>query len=95
MIVSIDRRRSAGRQRAERGITTIRELISGRGTQKARMTALANDERQSKAAEKPTCGAAQPGVMEWPKAEIDRTVQPTEAQRASLVALQAPRPQTC
>ena len=61
--------------------------------QKARLTALANDQRQSKAEDKPAgsgqaCGAAQPGVMEWPTAEIDRTVQPTETQRASLVALQ-------
>ena len=61
--------------------------------QKARMTALANDQRESRAAAKPAgsgqaCGAAQPDVMEWPTAEIDRTVQPTEAQRASLVALQ-------
>jgi hypothetical protein len=27
-------------------------------------------------------------VTAWPAAEIDRTVRPTEAQRASLVALQ-------
>jgi LTXXQ motif family protein len=63
--------------------------------QKARLTALANDQRQNKTAAKPagslaqSCGAAQPGVMEWPTADIDRTVQPTEAQRASLVALEA------
>ena len=63
--------------------------------QKARLTALANDQRQNKTAAKPTsslaqsCGAAQPGVMEWPTADIGRTVQPTEAQRASLVALEA------
>ena len=61
--------------------------------QKARLTALANDQRESNAAAKPAgsgqaCGAAQPEVMEWPTAEIDRTVQPTDAQRASLVALQ-------
>jgi len=60
--------------------------------QKARLTALA--QRQSQTAEKPTgslaqnCGAAQPGVTEWPTAEIERTVHPTETQRASLVALQ-------
>ncbi len=62
--------------------------------QKARLTALGNDQRQSKAAEDTTgsiaknCGAAQPGVMEWPTSEIDQTVRPTDAQRASLVALQ-------
>jgi len=30
--------------------------------------------------------------MEWPTAEIDRTVIPTDAQRASLVALRTPPP---
>ena len=62
--------------------------------QKARLTALGNDQRQNQAAEKTTarstkrCGTAQPGVMEWPTAEIDQAVRPTEAQRASLAALQ-------
>ena len=65
--------------------------------QKARLTALANDQRQkSRPRRTPagslaqSCGAAQPGVMEWPTADIDREVcQQTEAQRASLVALEA------
>jgi hypothetical protein len=62
--------------------------------QKARLTALGKDQHQSRTAEKTTgslaqtCGAAQPGVMEWPTAEINQTVRPTDAQRASLVALQ-------
>ena len=62
--------------------------------QKARLTALGNDQDQNQSAEKPTgslaqsCGTAQPGVTEWPTADIDRAVRPTEAQRASLVALQ-------
>ena len=61
--------------------------------QKARLTALGDDQRQSRPAKTAgslaqTCGAAQPGVMEWPTAEIDQTVRPTDAQRASLVALQ-------
>ncbi len=62
--------------------------------QKARLTALGNDQRQSKASDDTTgslgqsCGAAPPGVMEWPTAEIDQTVRPTDAQRASLAALQ-------
>ena len=61
--------------------------------QKARLTALGKDQRQSKANGRPlarsarACGAAPPGVMEWPTAEIDQTVRPTDAQRASLVAL--------
>jgi hypothetical protein len=62
--------------------------------QKARLTALGNDQRQSKTIDQTTgslgrnCGAAQPGVMEWPTADIDLTVRPTDAQRASLAALQ-------
>ena len=62
--------------------------------QKARLTALGNDQRQSQTAKKnsgslaQSCSAAPPGVMEWPTAEIDQTVRPTDAQRASLVALQ-------
>ena len=61
--------------------------------QKARLTALGNDQRQARpgldrGSLAQNCGAAQPGVMEWPTAEIDQTVRPTDAQRASLVALQ-------
>jgi len=64
--------------------------------QKARLTALGNDRRQSKTTTDQTAGAlaqncgaaAQPGVMEWPTAAIDQTVRPTDAQRASLTALQ-------
>jgi hypothetical protein len=61
--------------------------------QKARLTALGNDQRQSQTAEQTSsltqkCGVAQPGVTEWPTAEIDQAVRPTEAQRASLTALQ-------
>jgi hypothetical protein len=62
--------------------------------QKARLTALGNDQRQSQSAEEPagslakSCGTAQPGVTEWPTAEIDQSVRPTQAQRASLAALQ-------
>jgi hypothetical protein len=64
--------------------------------QKARLTALGNEQRQSKTTTDQTAGtlaqncgaAAQPGVMEWPTAAIDQTVRPTEAQRPSLAALQ-------
>jgi hypothetical protein len=34
------------------------------------------------------CGMAQPGLTEWPTAEIERRVNPNDAQRASLAALQ-------
>jgi hypothetical protein len=62
--------------------------------QKARLTALGNDQRQSKTTDDTAgslgqnCGAAQAGVMEWPTAQIDQTVRPTDTQRASLTALQ-------
>jgi len=62
--------------------------------QKARLAALANDQRQNRTAEKTTgsltqtCGPAQPAVTQWPTADIEQAVRPTEAQRASLVALQ-------
>jgi hypothetical protein len=62
--------------------------------QKARLTALGNDQRQNKSADDTSgslgqnCGAAQAGVMEWPTAQIDQAVRPTDAQRASLAALQ-------
>jgi len=62
--------------------------------QKLRLTALGQDQRQSQTAQRTAgslaqaCVAAQPGATEWPTAEIDRTVRPTEAQRASLVTLE-------
>jgi hypothetical protein len=34
------------------------------------------------------CAMAQPGLTEWPNAEIERKVHPNDAQRASLAALQ-------
>jgi hypothetical protein len=34
------------------------------------------------------CGMAQPGLTEWPNAEIERRLHPNDAQRASLAALQ-------
>ena len=64
--------------------------------QKARLNALGVDQRRNEpsnaaagsAAE--SCGAAavQPGVTDWPAAEIEARLHPTEAQRASLAALQ-------
>jgi len=62
--------------------------------QKLRLTALGQEQRQSQTVPKTaaslaqTCGAAQPGATEWPTDEIDRTVRPTEAQRASLMTLE-------
>ena len=61
--------------------------------QKARLNALRQDQRRNKTqgtggSIAQSCGAAQPGVTDWPAAEIDATLHPTEAQRASLTALQ-------
>jgi hypothetical protein len=36
----------------------------------------------------PNCNAAQPSATDWPNEQIERTVKPTDAQRASLTALQ-------
>ena len=58
--------------------------------QKARLTALRNEQRQAK----PTgslaqsCGSAQSNAKGWPAGEIERAVGVTEAQRASLAELQ-------
>ncbi|WP_291571606.1 Spy/CpxP family protein refolding chaperone [Bradyrhizobium sp.] len=67
--------------------------------QKAALNALGQDQRkdrrqarrrheagQSEIAQ--GCGTAQPGVTDWPAAEIDARLHPTDAQRASLTALQ-------
>jgi hypothetical protein len=62
--------------------------------QKARLNALGDEQRQGRAKASSTgslarnCGAAQPGVTDWPAAAIDDAIHPTEAQRASLTALQ-------
>ena len=61
--------------------------------QKAKLAALGIDRRRKQAAVTTTgsipktCGASL-GVPDWPAAEIDRTLRPTEAQRARLTALQ-------
>ena len=62
--------------------------------QKARFTALGEDQRRQIAARKrdrplaQPCDVAQPAAMQWPTAEIDARLRPTDAQRTSLVALQ-------
>ena len=60
--------------------------------QKLRLNALGQDQRkptaQNGAPAAPSCVATQPGVTDWPAAEIEATLHPTEAQRASLAALQ-------
>jgi len=60
--------------------------------QRARLTALG--QRSKSAAQNDggslvqSCSATQAGVTDWPAAEIDARLHPTEAQRASLTALQ-------
>jgi LTXXQ motif family protein len=62
--------------------------------QKTQLNALVQDQRGREAARNTdqslaqSCGAAQPGVTDWPTAEIEARIRSTEAQRASLAALQ-------
>jgi hypothetical protein len=65
--------------------------------QKARLNALGQDRAPPEAAEAArdksgsivaNCGASQAGTSDWPIGEIEARVHPTEAQRASLKALQ-------
>jgi hypothetical protein len=69
--------------------------------QKARLNALGQEQRESNApknkngavalpadANSNLCGGTDAGVTQWPAADIERRLQPTEAQRTSLAALQ-------
>jgi hypothetical protein len=61
--------------------------------QRARLNALGEGQRNAEAVKNKDssraqrCGAAEPGVTDWPTAEIEAKLHPTEAQRASLAAL--------
>jgi hypothetical protein len=61
--------------------------------QRARLNALGQGPRKREAARNTKgslardCGAGQPGVTDWPTAEIEARLQPNEAQRTSLAAL--------
>jgi hypothetical protein len=57
--------------------------------QKAKIAALAVDQQPAPREDRPDCNAAQPGATEWPSEQIENNVKPTDAQRASLTALQA------
>lgn len=55
--------------------------------QKQRLTALGEEQRRGRSNEgvmTQACGSGQSGVTDWPTAEIERKVHPTEAQQASL-----------
>ena len=59
--------------------------------QKAKITGLAAEQRAAQRednASSGSCSAAQPGATEWPSDLIESNVKPTDAQRASLTALQ-------
>ena len=58
--------------------------------QKERITALGQEQRRGRnaGALDPGCSSAPVSVTDWPAADIERNVRPTEAQRASLTALQ-------
>ena len=57
--------------------------------QKARITAIAADPQQARREDFPgNCNATQAGATDWPGELIERKVKPTDAQRASLTALQ-------
>jgi hypothetical protein len=58
--------------------------------QKEQIIALGRTQRQSRTRSvlDQNCGSAQTNVTGWPTVDIARTVRPTEAQRASLTALQ-------
>jgi hypothetical protein len=58
--------------------------------QKEQIIGLGRNQRQGRSGGllDQDCGSARSSVTEWPTAGIERSVHPTEAQRASLVALQ-------
>ena len=56
--------------------------------QKAKITALAQPARREDLSSSGNCNAAQSGATDWPSELIERNVNPTDAQRASLTALQ-------
>jgi hypothetical protein len=65
--------------------------------QKARLNALGQDQRQDETAKNrqnangslaQSCETAQSGTTNWPTADIEAKLHPTEAQRSSLAALQ-------
>lgn len=59
--------------------------------QKATITALVADQHPARREDLPSngnCNGAQPGATDWPGDLIERSVKPTDVQRASLTALQ-------
>jgi hypothetical protein len=82
----------AGVQTVQPALQKFYDLVNDE--QRARLNALAQNQRRGEAARSTpgsltqTCRAAQPGVTDWPTAEIDAKLRLSEAQRPSLAALQ-------
>jgi hypothetical protein len=59
--------------------------------QKARLTALGQDQQRARRTEdvlaQGDCGQGQAGATDWPVAELEQRLHPTDAQRASLNSL--------
>jgi len=59
--------------------------------QKARLTALGQEQRRGRGSEgvlaQGNCGQGQAGAADWPAAELEQRLHPTDAQRASLNSL--------
>jgi hypothetical protein len=56
--------------------------------QKARLTALGEDERRNNAGSSLAQSCDTPAALTWPSTQIEQTVHPTEAQQTDLTALQ-------
>ncbi len=55
--------------------------------QKARLNVAGDGRRRRAGGVTQACSAAQPGVTDWPEADIERAVRPTGEQRVGLTAL--------
>ena len=108
VVLTAPGRLAAMQQRIEAmtsAVTTVRPALEKfygllNDEQKARLNALAEDQRKAAAnnatgAAAQGCGAAQPAALEWPAGEIEARLHPDETQRGALAALRktpAPRP---
>jgi hypothetical protein len=100
VVLTAPGRLAAMQQRIEAmatAVTTVRPALEKfygllNDEQKARLNALADDQRKAAAnnGQAPTaqgCAAAQPAAVEWPAGEIEARLHPDDAQRAKLGAL--------
>jgi hypothetical protein len=94
-LAAMQRRIEAMRSAVETVRTPLRkfyDLLSD--DQKVRLNALGEDQHRAGSGENKNrslaenCGTTQPGLPAWPSSEVEARIHPTEAQRASLAALQ-------